>query len=243
MTGEPAEKETPPYPQQTGEAFAAEVVEPPRRSGWTACLIGCLVIAVIGVCVCGGVVWYFYANVGHFKSLMADAARQAIVSGIRESELEESEKQAIIAQVDRVIDQYKAGDISLQQLQQVMEQLAESPLMGAIVVFSVEANYVEPSGLDEEEKQQARRTLQRVLRGVTEEKIRMEELEPAMEHVTVQRAGGSRELKQSISDEDLRAFLSDLKEKADQAEIPDEPFEIRISDEFRKAVDRALGEN
>jgi len=238
MSTEPAETS----PAKPADTLNAEVVEPPRRSGWNACLIGCLVVFLIGVLLCGGIAWYVYANLGRFKTIVSDAARQAIVSGIRESDLPEEEKQAIIAQVDRVVDQYKSGQISTQQLQRVMQELAESPLMGAILIYSVEVQYVQPSGLSDEEKQQARRTLQRVLRGATEEKIRLEELEAAMEHVTVKRANGQRELKQKVTDDELRAFLAALKKKADEAEIPDEPFEIKISEEFRQAVDRALGE-
>jgi len=246
MSKEPSET----VAEQSQDPFAADIVDspdmaaksPPSRRGWNACLIGCLVILLLAALVCGGVGWYVYANLGQFKTVISDAAREAIVAGIRDSDLEEDEKQAIIAQVDRVVEKYKSGQITTQQLQRVMQELAESPLMGAILIYTVETQYVQPSGLGDEEKQQAQRTLQRVLRGVTERKIRVEELESAMEHVTVEQANGTRQLKNKISDEELRSFLAELKDKADQAEIPDEPFEIRISEEFRNAIDRALGE-
>jgi len=224
------------------ETVSAEVVEPPRRSGAKTCLIGCLILFLIALCVCGGIAWYVYANLGHFKNMMSDAARQAIVSGIQESDLSEEEKQAVISQVDRVVDQYKSGEITTQELGKVMEELAQSPLMGVILIYSIEAKYIQPSGLSAEEKDQARRTMQRVLRGVLEEKIRQEELETALDYVTVKGANDTRELKNSVSDDELRAFVAELKERADSAEIPDEPFEVKIGEEFRQAIDRALGE-
>ncbi|MCH5377838.1 MAG: hypothetical protein JJ992_28110 [Planctomycetes bacterium] len=226
---------------QPERPFTQEVTDPPRHRGRNACLIGCLVIFLICLIACSGIAWYVYANLGPLKTAMADMARESIVSGIRESKLEEKEKQAIIAQVDRVVDKYKSGEITTQQLQRVMQELAESPLMGAILLYSVETQYVQPSGLSDEEKQQARRTLQRVLRGVTEGKIKTEQLDSAMDYVTVKQ-GKSRQFKKKISDGDLRAFLAELKRKADDADVPDEPFEIKASEEFRKAIDRALGE-
>lgn len=232
----------PNYPNPPVETVSAEVVAPPRRSGLKTCLIGCLILFLIALCVCGGVAWYVYANLDHFKSMMSDATRNAIVSGIQESDLDEEEKQAVVAQVDRVVEQYKSGEITTQQLGRVMEELAQSPLMGVILIYSIEAKYIQPSGLSADEKDQARRTMQRALRGVLEEKIRQEELETAMDYVSVKDANGSRQLKNSVSDDDLRAFLAELKERADSAEIPDEPFEVKIGEEFRQAIDRALGE-
>jgi hypothetical protein len=224
------------------ETFSAEVVEPPQRTAAKTCLIGCLIMFVLAICVCGGFAWYIYANLGKIKALMSDAAREAIVSGIRQSELNEEEKDAIIAQVDRVVEQYKTGEITTEQLGRVMGELSQSPLMGVIMIYSIEAKYIQPSGLTDEEKQQSRRTMQRVLRAVLEEKVQQEELEDALDYVMDRRADGSRDFKDSVSDGDLRAFLAKLKDHADGAEIPDEPFEVRISDEFRQAVDRALEE-
>jgi len=53
-----------------------------------------------------------------------------------------------------------------------MDELAKSPVMQSIVISAVESAYVEPSGLSAEEKQAAHLTLQRVLRGVFEQKIK-----------------------------------------------------------------------
>jgi len=180
--------------------------------------------------------------VSNVKSIASDVAREMIVSVVDESELDEEEKQAIVAQVDRVVDKYKSGEISTEDLGRIMEELAESPLIGVIMVYSIEAKYVVPSGLSDEEKEQARVTLQRVLRGVYEEKIDPSEIEPLMEHMTNEMPDGTQQMKESVTDQELRDFLAECKKKADEAEVPDEPFEVKISEEFRRAVDSALGE-
>lgn len=232
-------QEPTPVEQPPVETFSAEP-PPPQRSGskWLpGCLIGCLVTFVLGVGLCAGVVWYVMS---HAKAIASNMARGIIVNAVENSELDEEEKQAIIAQVDRVADKYKSGEISTEDLGRIMEELAESPLVGAIMIYSIEAKYVVPSGLSDEEKLQARVTLQRVLRGVCEETIDPKELDPLMEHVTIEMPDGSRQLKETVTDQELREFLAECKRKADEAEVPDEPFEVKISEEFRRAVDKAL---
>jgi hypothetical protein len=225
ITGEPADQA---FPQES----------PPRRgSGIKNCLIGCLIVAVVGLLICGGVAWYVVRN---FKTLATNLARQAIVSAVEQSELDPAEKTAVIAEVDRVIDQYRSGQISTEDLAKIMQGLAESPVMGAILVFSIDAKYVQPSGLSDEDKQGAKRTLQRVLRGAAEKKLSHAQIEAALEPVTKGTSEDNRQLKETVTDEELRRFLEQLKQLADEAEIPDEPFEVKISDEFRQAVDRAL---
>jgi hypothetical protein len=208
------------------------------RNNWIpACLIGCFLMFVACGLLCAGIVWYVASNA---KKIASNLARDAIVGTVEQSDLESNEKRAIIAQVDRVVDQYQAGEISTEDLGRIMEELAESPLMGAILIRSVELHYVEPSGLDDAEKEQARRTLQRVLRGLYEKQLTTEELEPAMDHISYRDAQGNRQLKQQISDEELRRFLAACRERVEAAEIPDEPYEVQISQELKRAIDRAL---
>lgn len=51
---------------------------------------------------------------------------------------------------------------------------------------------------------------------------------------------GSEQLKERLTDAELKAFLEKAKEKADAANVPDEPFEVNIADELEKAIDKAL---
>jgi hypothetical protein len=239
MSGPPGTSQ----PYSPADAVPAELVPPQQRSIATACLIGCLGVMLILMLLVVGGIWLIYASKDKIKTFVSDTARETIVSGIQESELDEEEKQAVIDQVDRVVDLYKSGKITNEQLGRIMEELAQSPLMGSLVVVSIDSQYIHPSGLSDEEKQQARRTMQRVYRGVLEEKIQQEELEDALEYVMDRREDNSMNWKASVDDDQLREFVTLLKERADAAEIPDEPFEVRISEQFQRAVDRALTEN
>jgi hypothetical protein len=215
----------PPYPE-------------PTRSNWVpACLVGCRLMFIVSVLLCAGTAWYAFS---HAKRIASDFARQMIVNVVQESDLEAEEKEAIIAQVNRVVEQYQSGKITTEDLGRIMEELAESPLMGAILIKSVEAKYIDPSGLGEEEKVDARVTLQRVLRGLYEEQLDADDLQTAMDYVSYETPDGQRQLKDRVSDDELRAFLQECGLRADEAEVPDEPFEVRISEELKQAIDRAL---
>jgi hypothetical protein len=226
------------YPDQP---FAAEAMPeppgPPKRSWLSFCLAGCLVMGVLSLLICGGVGWYAARN---FKRIASDVARQAIVGGIEQTKLEPAEKQAIIAQVDRVVDQYRTGKITVEDLARILDELGKSTVMQSIVIAAVESAYVEPSGLSAEEKQAAHLTLQRVLRGMHEQKIKEGDLDAALAHVSNKMEGGQSQVKDKVTDDELRKFLAECRRVTDQAGVPAEPFQVKISEAFRHAVDRAL---
>jgi hypothetical protein len=233
-----------PYQQQA--AFPQE----PRQSG-SGCLwgilIGCLGTVVVCGLLCAGAVWYVQNNAGKW---VAGIARQAIVATINGSEIPDAEKTEVIAQVDRVINDYKAGKINEEDLTRLMEEFQSSPAFLLISAWGLEKAYLEPSGLPEEEKTQGRRTIQRAFRGLCEKKITQEQFQavaPQFEQgaqldieddgPVVKNNPGQPD---KLTDEQVQTMLADLKKLADDAGIPDEPFEIDIGDEVKKTVDQAL---
>jgi hypothetical protein len=111
-----------------------------------------------------------------------------------------------------------------------------------MTVGTIDAIYLERSGLSNEEKAEGRLTLQRYVQGVVEGKIKQEDVDSVMSHVA-DRNGKQWKLRQRVSDADLRAALAEAKGQVEVAEIPAE-VEITVdpSDEFKKAIDEALGE-
>jgi len=86
--------------------------EPQKKGGCSKVLIGCGIVFLILLLICGGVAYYVYSNA---KSIAVNLAKGVITSTIEQSELAEADKKAIIEQVDRVADEYVAGNISDQQ--------------------------------------------------------------------------------------------------------------------------------
>lgn len=200
------------------------------------------VIGLVVVLICGGMIGLAYYAASQAKTFVADASRKALTDMVEQSEMDEEDKQTVVAQIDRVTDDFKSGKITLEQVGNVMEELGRSPLFVLMMVRAAEEKYVKPSGLSEEEKAAATLTLERTARGVYEEKIAHESLEGPMRHISQTDRQGNQQLKERVTDEELRAFLAECKTLADGASIPEERFDVDIGDEFKKAVDRALEE-
>lgn len=220
-------------PQQANWSEKGTPSEPPKaKKGWSGCLIGCLCVFLLGVVMCGAGTWYA------FKKL-PDFARNTAVTAIEQSDLSDEDKRVVVEQVDRVVNEYKAGNISLEQVGEVFEEFAQSPLMNVLLAKAAMEKYVSPSGLSDEEKTEAKMTLERAARGVFEKKISQGELETTLDMIST-KTGNQRQFANSLSDDELRKFLAECKRLADAAEIPEEPYEVDVGGEVKKAVDRAL---
>jgi hypothetical protein len=161
---------------------------------------------------------------------------------IDEMNVPEQEKAEMKAQVDRVAIAFREGRISQEQMGMLVQKMMQSPLVTTMMVSVVEREYFAKSGLSDEEKAQGRQTLQRFLRGSFDEKINQQEADAVLEHVSDRGPNGQWDLKERVSDEELRAFLAAAKEAADKAEIPDQPAAIDPSEELKRIIDEALAE-
>ena len=187
------------------ERFSAESPPPkPQRSWLPTCLLGCLGVLLVSACLCGLVGVWAVRNAGTWA---ANFARAALVNAVNESQLESAEKKAIVAQIDRVVEQYKAGQITNVDLQRILEELGQSPLMGALIVYGIETKYVQTSGLSDAEKAAARLSLQRVLRGLHEKKIVLQALDAALDKVCRKDSAGNRQLKERVKDQDRKSVV------------------------------------
>ena len=212
---------------------------PPQRSGWRTCLIGCLAACVVVVLVIAAVVFWISRN---WHQLAANFGAQVMNQAINEMDLPEQEKGQMKAEVDRVVVALREGRISQEQLGRLLERMMQSPLVTTMMVTVIEREYLARSGLSDEEKAQARPTLQRFIRGSFDQKINEQETDAVLAHVSERGPDGQWELKDRVSDDELRAFLAAAKEAADKAGVPDQPEAIDPSDELRRIIDEALAE-
>jgi hypothetical protein len=208
-----------------------------RRSWMSTCLIGCLITVVVMVAIVAVLAFWISRNWRDWASTLgSDALKQ----GINATELPEGEKVDMELQVDRLAAELREGRLSGEQLGAIFEQLMESPLMTTLVASAIEGKYIANSGLDEAEKAEAQQTIRRFLRGAIDQKINQQGVDAAMQHVATRRGKDNWELKNRVTDAELRAFLVEAKKQADAAEIPEEPEEIDPSDEFKRIIDEAL---
>ena len=112
--------------------------------------------------------------------------------------------------------------------------------MPTIIVGAIDQHYLQRSGLSAEEKAEGRLTLQRFARGAIDKKIDEQGIDAVMAHVADRQPNGEWRLRQQISDQDLRAALTEAKARADAAEIPAEPEAVDPSDELKRIIDESL---
>ena len=82
--------------------------------------------------------------------------------------------------------------------------------------------------------------MQRFFRGAIDDKINEAGIDAAMAHVADRDPQGHWKLRETLTDDQLRAFLAEAKKQADAAGIPEQPAEIDPSEEIKKIVDEAL---
>ena len=211
-----------------------------RREGMSGCtiaLLGCGAVALLLVIAIGIGIWYVASN---FREIASNLAETVVVESVKESKLPQDQKDRIIARVSQVKEDFQAGKISDEQVEQVFENLAASPLLPLGAVEFYEEHYIKPSELSDEEKTAAVRTLERFARGVYEEKIPRGAIDEVTAPISEKNAKGEQELKDKPTADELRSMLKLAKERADNAKIPDEPFEVNIADELDRAIDAGL---
>ena len=227
------------YPNQSDQ-HTFQIEEPERkRSLWQTCLIGCL--GVLAVMLLVAVVGGFWAS-RHWRGWVADVGSQVLNQMIDSSDLPPQEKVEVKEQVERVAKAFGEGKISNEQASAIFKKLIESPLMPSFVVMAVERNYFDHSKLSDEEKAEGRKSLKRFARGIFDDKIKDNGIDKVMAHVADRKAGGQWRLRSTVSDDELRAALSEAKAQADAASIPPEPENIDPSDEVKRIVDEALSQ-
>jgi hypothetical protein len=213
---------------------------PQTKSMLPTCLVSCLVLFVVLLIGSGVAGWLLYTK---FPGWAAGKGADAIVKEIEKSELAEEDKQQVITQVRRIQDAVESGEISWQDAPRVAERIMESPLLTIGMVQLVYKKYVVSSGLSDQEKATAELTLQRVARGMSEEKITFQQIEQGpLPRIAYQKDEHRWEFKQSVDDETLRKFLDECQQLADTAEIPEEEYRVNIGEEMKQLVDDILAE-
>lgn len=211
-----------------------EPQQPEKQKSWIpTCLISCGVIFLLLIAICAGGAWYVSRQAPIWL-------RDGLVKVVNDSDMAEKDKQAVVQQIDRLVDGFKAGKIGYFDMPRIVEKFARSPVFALVIVRAVQEGYLKPSGLPEEEKEAGRRTIQRIARGIVEQKLKQDDLESAVDLIAENPGEDQRKIKKKLTDEELRKFLAECKRIADEANIPDEEYAVDIGKEMTKTVDAIL---
>jgi hypothetical protein len=203
------------------------------------CLIGCLATVVV-LLLLGTVATIWISR--NWRTWFSAGATQAVNQAIDSSELPAEEKQQIKAEVDRFFVGFREGRVSMEQFGQLVQEFAESPLVTTLVASAVETKYLNKSGLSDQEKADAKITLQRFLRGSIDNDIDRQSIDAALEHVADKQPDRNWKFRDKVTDDEIRDFLAEAKKAADEAQIPEQPQEFDPSDEVKRIIDEAMME-
>ena len=219
------------------QTLQEEDYSPPPPSGCRNVALGCGCAAGVVLLILVGLGTWVFLN---WKPMAADFTKRVAADAVAKSSLPADDKARILKRINQLADDFKSEKVSFEQLKQVIQKVAESPLLPLGMVMAADDKYLKPSGLSNEEKDEGRRTLQRLARGAFEKSIPQNDTQEVMKLVMEHQPDGSERLKERLTDDELKAFLAKAKEKADAASVPDEDFEVNIADELEKAIDNAL---
>jgi hypothetical protein len=174
---------------------------------------------------------------------------------VETSVLPPGEHASIYAQLRRLARECDPERMSEAQLEEVLAALENSPVFVLLDVGAIEQDIVAKSGLSATEREDWKKTVRRAARGVHAGKVHTADFYAALPAgffykteltvtLTEEWEEGAFDLPPApetpASDEVVRASLSRLRTLAENAGIPDEPWSFDASDEFTRAVERAL---
>lgn len=200
--------------------------------------IGCLVVVLI-LGIGGYLVAKNISKIG--RSLGAKAMVSVAKQMIAQSGLPAEEQDAIMKPILQLSDEIKAGEVTMEQMQKIAEALSAGPLASLVTVKAVEIKYLEPSGLSEAEKTEGRRSLSRFAEACARNQASLNDNSNELGTLlTVETAGESGEsstqLKDQLTDDEVRQALAIMKRSADSAGIPDEAFKVDIAAALSAAI-------
>jgi|GEM_PF-4958282 len=223
---------------------------PQKRSAGKYILIGCLTVFLLFAAVVGGGAIYVYYNWRHISAI---GGRYVLDKAMKNAELPEAQKLAVQNEINAFIDSVESGDVTPHELKNVAEQIKDGPLLPMIMVGAFGNEYIDSSGLSDDEKAQARYQLNRAERGISEGTIPITDIDNILDplrpdpgekteaRVSLDRLTFSFPKPEYVDDDELHQFIANAKAAADEAGVPDEKYTIDYAAEVKKVIETAVG--
>lgn len=217
-------------------------------------LVGCLV--ALGIAVILIIISTIFV-MNSWRGWVSGGLKQGITSVLDNTDIAQVEKDEINAHINTLMTRFENKEVSLEDIGKVTVSIAQGPLLPAGIVAGSYEGYFADSELDDEVKADAKIQLARVAHGIYTETIEMDSLEDILEPLQAPVVSGGTgaihiqtddfqiNLKdpESVSVEDLTELIANARQAADEAEVPETPPSIDLSDEVAIAIADALDED
>lgn len=192
-----------------------------------AFLFGCGFLVLLVILGAGTV--YYYRH-----SLIASTINVVVGQWLADAGLPHENRAEIAKEIDRLTDAIRVGNLSAEQVSQVLQ---ESDVFYLLLLEGLHRAELPDSPLTPEQQEEARAQIQRVQRGVIEEKITGDQVFSAFDAIRPQgtEKGGA------VSPAEWETLVASAKTLADQANIESGTYEIDLTAQVRDLVDALLG--
>jgi hypothetical protein len=202
-------------------------------------LAGCGVLILVFAGVIAGLTWF---GMRKGKQMLVTTAVDVASQALDETQLPEDQKEKLIERIQAVGDDVLDGDITIEQLVEIAQRMGESPaVIAGGALYFIETEILDKAPIDDELRKAAKRAVQRLARGVVEESIELEQLESIADDFTEERPDGKRVVKSDFSKEDVEKLIAAATELADEADVPDEAYEVDLAAEIDQIVEDVTG--
>jgi hypothetical protein len=153
---------------------------------------------------------------------------------------------AVMEPILEFTNDVKAGRIPAEKAGKVAEELVKARVMGPVLVPVFQSIYIDPSSLSSIEKELMARNLSRYAEGLRLQKIPEQTAGDIWNLISEPKPGtgndpDTRELKKTLTPEELKMVMGKMQTSADQAGIAEQLFTFQPQDEIRRAIQRGLG--
>lgn len=204
-----------------------------RRGFLKFLAIGCGVIVLIGVL---GI----FMVVKNVNKIAAAGVESLFTAMVDSSPMPADQKQKMIVEIKSLANDVRDKKIGIEEFNEIMQAFVNGPLLKITLVTGAVLQYLETAQVPEAEQKTAELNLQRFIRGVVEEKIKDDQLQPVLDIAVSTQPGKEYEI-QKLNDAQGKELLELLAKIADEAAIPNEPYQVDYAAEFKKLIDRGMG--
>lgn len=201
-------------------------------------LVGCLaVLGVIAVLIVVGVVVVWM----NWKGWMGGAMNAGMKAVVAEANMPAEQVGRINTQIDQLTGAFEAGDVTLEDLGQVIEAMEHHPILPIGVLEYIEFNSLQAAGLTDEEKAAGTLATQRLQRAFIEGQMVLDDLDPVLEPISQRDADGDLEPIQNPTAPQVRLYIEAAEKKADELGIPNEPYDVDLAEQIERLINDTLG--
>jgi len=195
--------------------------------------IGCLAIIIIVVLIGIYIAW-------NYKNMVANRLRTIVAQVVEKSELPDDQKNQIKQYGEQLASDIQGGKITMTQLGAVAKELERGPVLPLAMLHAAQITLLRNSDLSDERKADADLALRRYSRGIVEKTIPRDQVDETLSQIQEQDKKGNKKLKTTLSTEQLETLIAQVKQQADDAGVPNEPYQANLADEVRTAIDKGL---